>query len=242
MKTRHALVIATWLVPAVMSAWADKFVNTGPGTIHTCDTLSRVIIGAPVDETTGGMQLTLGNSTEFSSLGGSMEIMGAKSSGGLNVFMYADNGGSGPTLETWIGASAPNLMIAGWYHTNQIFYTPYSVETPAVATWNLHAGGEIHADGEIQSATGFRSTGPAFNVPDFVFEPDYKLRSLEETERFVKANRHLPEIPSAEEIRKDGMNLTEMNLKLLQKVEELTLHAIEQEKRIKALESRIATH
>ena len=63
--------------------------------------------------------------------------------------------------------------------------------------------------------------------PDYVFEPDYELRSLEETEAFVKEHRHLPEIPSASELEANGLPLGEMNRLLMKKIEELTLHLIE---------------
>ncbi|MBB1644810.1 hypothetical protein [Sphingobacterium sp. UME9] len=71
-------------------------------------------------------------------------------------------------------------------------------------------------------------------VPDYVFEPDYELNSLAYIADYVKTNKHLPEIPSAKEIKKDGLDLAEMNLLLLKKVEELTLHAIQQDKEIKS--------
>ena len=67
-------------------------------------------------------------------------------------------------------------------------------------------------------------------TPDFVFAPTYKLRPLSEVEKYVKANSHLPEIPSAAEVEKNGLSLGEMQNKLLQKVEELTLYVIEQQK------------
>nr|WP_315176508.1 tail fiber protein [uncultured Flavobacterium sp.] len=67
---------------------------------------------------------------------------------------------------------------------------------------------------------------------DFVFEKDYALPSLQEVEKFVTKNKHLPEIASAKEMQKEGINLSEMNIKLLQKIEELTLYMIEQNKRI----------
>lgn len=76
-------------------------------------------------------------------------------------------------------------------------------------------------------------------VPDYVFEADYRLPSLASIEAFVKEHKHLPEIPSATEIQKDGLDLATMNLLLLKKMEELTLHLIEKEKRIEALESRV---
>ncbi|PSL41757.1 hypothetical protein CLV51_1184, partial [Chitinophaga niastensis] len=58
-------------------------------------------------------------------------------------------------------------------------------------------------------------------------------------ETFIKENKHLPEIPSAKEVEKDGLDLGEMNKKLLQKMEELTLYIIEQNKRIEQLELKV---
>lgn len=72
-------------------------------------------------------------------------------------------------------------------------------------------------------------------VPDYVFDPNYQLPSLSSIENYVKKHRHLPEIPSAIDIQKDGVDLTVMNLALLKKVEELTLHLIAKEKEIDEL-------
>nr|WP_315202937.1 tail fiber protein [uncultured Flavobacterium sp.] len=69
-------------------------------------------------------------------------------------------------------------------------------------------------------------------VPDYVFADDYKLKTLPEIESYIKKNSHLPEIPSAGEIEKNGLLLAEMNMNLLKKVEELTLYMIEQNKKI----------
>lgn len=69
-----------------------------------------------------------------------------------------------------------------------------------------------------------------------MFEKTYALPSLQEVEKFVTENKHLPEIASAKEMQNEGINLSEMNIKLLQKIEELTLYVIEQNKRIKLLE------
>lgn len=77
-------------------------------------------------------------------------------------------------------------------------------------------------------------------VPDYVFEPDYELKTLEDIERYVKTNKHLPEIPSAKQIQAEGLDLAEMNLLLLKKVEELTLHVISQQKQIDKLSEKIA--
>jgi hypothetical protein len=72
-------------------------------------------------------------------------------------------------------------------------------------------------------------------IPDYVFDKTYKLRTLAEVENYITTNKHLPNIPSAKEIQDKGtLSLTEMNLKLLEKVEELTLYMIEQNKKVEA--------
>ncbi|UOY06584.1 hypothetical protein L0P88_22005 [Muricauda sp. SCSIO 64092] len=75
---------------------------------------------------------------------------------------------------------------------------------------------------------------------DFVFEKDYELRTLEEVEEHITEKGHLPEIPSEAEVTENGINLGEMNAKLLQKIEELTLYLIEQNKRMNQLEVKNA--
>lgn len=78
------------------------------------------------------------------------------------------------------------------------------------------------------------------NWPDYVFSDNYKLPSLHEIEKFIADNKHLPNIPSAKEVEKSGIELGEMNRKLLEKIEELTLYIIEQNKRITALENSLS--
>ncbi|MCW8311110.1 hypothetical protein K7A41_07740 [Sphingobacterium sp. InxBP1] len=77
------------------------------------------------------------------------------------------------------------------------------------------------------------------NWPDYVFSEDYQLPSLKETAQFIQENKHLPGVPKAEEIQENGLSLGEMNKILLQKIEELTLHMIDKDKRIEALEKRL---
>lgn len=68
--------------------------------------------------------------------------------------------------------------------------------------------------------------------PDYVFEPGYQSLSLRELEDYIKLHKHLPEIPSALEVRRDGIALGEMNKMLLKKIEELTLYLIEKDKEV----------
>ncbi len=74
--------------------------------------------------------------------------------------------------------------------------------------------------------------------PDYVFESDYELMSLEEIETFISEKGHLPEIPSAQEVEENGLSLGEMNAMLLKKIEELTLHVIRQQKEINSLKKK----
>jgi hypothetical protein len=75
--------------------------------------------------------------------------------------------------------------------------------------------------------------------PDYVFEKGYKLMSLKETEQYIKKEKHLPEIPSADEVNKSGIELAKMNAKLLKKIEELTIHMIEMDKKMTETNKRI---
>ena len=102
----------------------------------------------------------------------------------------------------------------------------------------LTVKGKIHTQEVIVDLNGAVA-------PDFVFEtyytpfpklnPTYNFLSLEEIETFIKKNHHLPKIPSAEEIEQNGLSLKEMNLLLLEKIEELTLFTIQQQKEIDLL-------
>ena len=93
----------------------------------------------------------------------------------------------------------------------------------------LAVKGTIHAE-EVKVDL----TVPA---PDYVFEKNYNLPTLAEVEDYINQNKHLPEVPAAKEMEKNGVNLGEMNMLLLKKVEELTLYMIELKKEIEMLKS-----
>ena len=104
------------------------------------------------------------------------------------------------------------------------------IGTLTTASHRLAVEGSIGAREIKVEATGWS---------DFVFEKDYDLRTLEEVEQHIKEKGHLPEIPSEAEVTENGINLGEMNAKLLQKIEELTLYLIEQNKVIKELKDKV---
>ena len=77
------------------------------------------------------------------------------------------------------------------------------------------------------------------DAADWVFEDDYHLRPLSEVAHFIQENKHLPEIPSAEEFRKNDLKVSEMTNRLLQKIEELTLYTIAQEEQLQRQEEEL---
>ncbi|MBV8255107.1 MAG: hypothetical protein JO154_21070 [Chitinophaga sp.] len=94
----------------------------------------------------------------------------------------------------------------------------------------LAVAGTITAQKVKVTATGW---------PDYVFADDYPLPSLSAVEEYIRTHRHLPEIPAANDVEKNGQDLGEMNKKLLQKVEELTLYVIELQKQVNALQEKV---
>ena len=126
---------------------------------------------------------------------------------GFHIYNWTDN----PTMPLFSLTNEGNLGI-GTHST----------------TSKLAVNGNIRAK-EIKVETS--------NWPDYVFAEDYKLPSLKETEQHIKEQGHLPGIPSAAEVNEHGINLGDMNAKLLKKIEELTLLLIQQNKRIETLET-----
>uniref|UniRef100_UPI00404AB031 hypothetical protein n=1 Tax=Fulvivirga sp. TaxID=1931237 RepID=UPI00404AB031 len=98
-------------------------------------------------------------------------------------------------------------------------------------THKLDVNGTIHASEVLVD----------LNVegPDFVFEEDYPLSSLSEIESYIKANKHLPEVPSAVQMKEEGVNVVEMQMLLLKKVEELTLLLIKESNENKELGKKL---
>jgi hypothetical protein len=96
--------------------------------------------------------------------------------------------------------------------------------------YELDVNGTIRAK-EIKVETGWS---------DFVFADDYNLMPLDKLERHIKVNNSLPGIPTEKEVLENGVSLGDMQAKLLEKVEELTLYVIEQNKKISELEGKIA--
>ena len=76
--------------------------------------------------------------------------------------------------------------------------------------------------------------------PDYVFKNDYKLKTFDELRGFIAQNNHLPNIPAAAEVEKNGIEVGDMQKRMMEKIEELTLYIIQQDKRIRELEKQVS--
>lgn len=145
---------------------------------------------------------------------------------------YADTSFPGPKIRSSLlfaqGSNSMSQLILSSYNG---FNGGYKNE---ITIWNGMVGIGTATPQEALSVNGnIRSKQVKVEVanwPDFVFKKEYKLPPLKAIDKFVAKFHHLPKVPDKDEVLKDGLNLGEMNRILLQKVEELTLYAIEKEK------------
>lgn len=122
---------------------------------------------------------------------------------------------SGNLIDAMLISSNGNVLIGKTSQSN--------------SSYKLDINGNVRSNKIVVNTTG----------ADFVFEDNYTLRKLEELQKFIQQNKHLPEIPSAKEMEKDDLDVGDMNIKLLQKIEEMTLYIIAQNKKMQELEERI---
>lgn len=104
-----------------------------------------------------------------------------------------------------------------------------STTIPAGSTYKLAVSGGILTE-KVRVATN----GTAFWA-DYVFDKSFRLKPLKEVEKFIKVNKHLPDVPSTADVTSNGIDLAETQAILLQKIEELTLYVIQQQKEIEKL-------
>lgn len=114
---------------------------------------------------------------------------------------------------------------------NGLVLTPYSSGAwDATKSFKFHTSGVFYAT-EIQvQLTPF---------PDYVFAKDYHLMPLNSLRTYIAANNKLPNLPSAAEVAENGVGIGELNLKMVEKIEELTLYILELENRLKDVESKL---
>ena len=177
----------------------------------------------------GSLEVTLGNvgsyqvtgltaETSYSFSATALDAAGNESAISNTVSVTTDSssgGGGGSSVWTESGSTAS-----------------YSGDV-AIGTSSVPTGYKLAVDGNIRT----REIRVDQDVwPDYVFEVGYNLPSLQEIQEYISKNGHLPNIPSAKEVEINGVELGEMNKLLLEKIEELTLYILQQEKRIEQLE------
>jgi hypothetical protein len=194
-----------------------------------------------------------GNATYMTLSNGSLGI-GTVSPDGLQVNTALTQETSRGVTNLRMGVMGTSPRIIFDYNG----YTPFEIDNNQ-GQFRIYTPGStqmvINSDGKV--GIGTMTLDPAYilnvngkikaeelavvvDVPaDYVFAPSYNLMPLSEVSKFVHINSHLPNVPSAEEIKREGWQVGEMNNKLLEKVEELTLYLIELENKVKELQSQV---
>lgn len=213
--------------------------------------------------TTGLYNMAIGFASLYSNSTGSNNMgIGAES-------LRFATGSQNTAVGTWAGrgtasyAGSNNVFIgysSGSAETgsDKLYIANSATTTPLVygdfATKYLAVGEVAAADRAAATSGGYRllvkggmitekikvAVAGTADWADYVFEPSYKLLSLDKVESFVKENKHLPNVPSAEEMSKNGLDVMQTSAKLMEKIEELTLYMIEMNKEIKALKEENA--
>ncbi len=132
------------------------------------------------------------------------------------------------------------LYIDNRFGSTPLIWGDFQERVVGINTKQFSDGGDIFTlsvNGKVRATEVKVYTGLA----DFVFEEDYDLPSLDEVEAYIREHGHLPAVPSEEEVSQSGIFLGQMNATLLQKIEELTLYTIQQEKDKQALQKELST-
>ena len=165
-----------------------------------------------------------------------------------NAVSYSDDGSGGgtPGSSLWseaasgtdiyyntgnvgIGNDAPNSLL----HITTTAATDkgFTIESGGATNFQIMGDGRVFAR-EVEVTLN--------NFPDYVFAKDYSLMPLGQLKKYIETNQHLPNIPSAKEVEENGMGMGELNLKQVEKIEELTLYILQLDERLQKLEAENA--
>ena len=148
------------------------------------------------------------------------------------------------SLVLWSNSNSNNYLVLqpSWGNTGIGTYTPNAkfhlngAQLIGSNSARIATGYELSVDGDVIAESFVTQNSTSW--PDYVFEDNYPLLPISDLEKAIKKNKHLPNVPSATDIEKNGINLGPMTSALLEKVEELTLYIIQLEKRLKAMEEK----
>ena len=163
---------------------------------------------------------------------------------GLRISYSTENGFNTNLIESRVQSTNQNLAFKA--QSFQFRYGNVSLDKSLNVGQNLDVKGKITCHNEIEVTAMNAGTINAKDInvelthaADYVFDEEYSLKPLSEVEGYVKANKHLPGVPSAAEIAENGMSVSKMSNLLLEKIEELTLHMIELQKENQSLKAEI---
>jgi len=217
------------------------------------------IIANPSAASTASYYALYGESGDYSTVSSNLGLMASvtgsvihRGTGTINQAMlfYAPgiNSSFGGTITNAYGLYVGNLKVTGVTNSYGIYQSSgndinffagnVGIGTVDNANWKLATSTYKLAVNGSAIATSMTVKLNA-NWPDYVFKKGFQLPSLEEVKTYIDQNHHLPEMPSEQEVAKDGLNLGEMNKILTKKVEELTLYLIEKDKQIKDDEANL---
>lgn len=244
---RAYLTLTSLLIGVSAFGQNNIFPATGNVGIGTNTPVALLNVASSPNSTISTMKIGKANDP------GKMDVPYGAVAGGYNIDFAAWR----DIIPDYIGARIRGERINNWENNNALVQTmdlvfstggpaedfPLSEQLRIKYNGNIGIGtnnpqDKLSVKGKVR-AEEIKVTTAAADWPDYVFEDDYKLPSLAELETYVRRNKHLPEMPAAKEVESNGIQVGDMINKLLKKNEELTLHAIENEKKRVALEEKV---
>lgn len=181
----------------------------------------------------GNVGIGTGSPTEKLSVGGIVQsIIAADAGGTIELNNPAKSGSNSARIWRLYNMKGPygNSLQFWPYNDSGNFFNPQGYVLKISDTGNAALQGKFEAKDFVVSASP---------TADFVFAQDYNLRGIQDLEKFISEKQHLPEIPSAKEMTESGVTVGEFQIKLLQKIEELTLYTIAQHKELEQLKLQV---
>jgi len=204
--------------PVYADNWYGVKINDVPS-VTSLNNLYQLYIEKPTGGTNDYQQVLAGN-------GAGSGIWFNGTSSYARIYASANS-----TLDFAIGAASQTQLVDGIFRPT----TDNDIDLGDVT----HEFKDLYLAGTVY-ASAFVDDGTTLDVPDYVFEDDYQLMTMEELSVYIERNEHLPNVPSRDEIKENGMNFGSMLMNVLEKTEENTLYTIQNYEDIKGNETEIS--